>query len=101
MSAKDDDRTIRSLGGNLFRRYILTPFANFRAREATFHELTLLDDRMLKDIGVARCRIPGLVAFRVVQQEAVNEDRPPQSRIANENTAPPGMDGRKLGAGCE
>jgi uncharacterized protein YjiS (DUF1127 family) len=31
--------------------------ASFRCRRATVRELSSLDDRMLKDIGISRCQI--------------------------------------------
>jgi len=84
MSANDNDRTSKLLGGSLFSRYISKRFADWWAREAAFDELMSLDDRMLKDIGVARCEIPGFVAFKVEPQEAANEERSLQLRTASE-----------------
>lgn len=82
MATNDNVRTIKSLVGILFGRYILKPFVDWRAQRAAFDELMSLDDRTLKDIGVARCEIRGLVAHKIAPQDVANDNRPLQSRPA-------------------
>jgi len=40
-----------------------------------------LNDHMLKNIGIALCEIPGIVAGNLVPRQAVNENLPQQSPI--------------------
>lgn len=80
MSANSNDHTAKNVTGGLLRRYFLKPIADWRARQRTMNELMALDEHMLKDIGVARCEIPGIVAGNVVYRRAANENLEPPSR---------------------
>jgi uncharacterized protein YjiS (DUF1127 family) len=84
MCANDNGHAAKLLDSGPLSRYILKPLADWWAREAAFDELMSLDDRMLKDIGVARCKIQGLAAVKIERQEAANEQRSPQSGTTSE-----------------
>ena len=62
--------------GRLLDRFVFKPFAEWRARNAAFDELSSLDDHMLADIGIARSQIPGVVADMARSRHAVNENDP-------------------------
>ena len=40
-----------------------------------------LDDHTLKDIGIARCEIPGIVSGNIVPRRAMNENLPQRPGI--------------------
>jgi len=65
-------RTTRRSGGG----HILKPLVDWRERRRALDELMSLDDHILKDIGIARCEILGIVAGYVVLWQAVNENLP-------------------------
>lgn len=81
MSANNEDRTAKTVAGSLLGRYILKPLADWRARQRAMDELKSFDDRMLKDIGISRCEIPGIGDGTVVPRRAANENLGQQSRI--------------------
>lgn len=80
MSANNNDRTAKAVAGGLLGRYILKPFADWRARQRAIDELMALDDHMLKDIGIARCEIPRIAAGNAAPRRAANENLAQQSK---------------------
>jgi uncharacterized protein YjiS (DUF1127 family) len=82
MNANTNAPTAKTVSGGLLGRCVLKPLADWRARQRAMDELMSLDDQMLKDIGVARCEIPGIVAGNVVPRWAANENLVPQSGTA-------------------
>ena len=79
-SANNNDFAAKAASRSLLGRYILKPLADWRARQRHMDELMSLDDHMLKDIGVARCEIPGIVAGKIVRRRAANVNLEQQSR---------------------
>lgn len=84
MSANNNNRTAKTFAGGLFGRYIFGPLADWRARQRAMNELMALDDHMLKDIGIARCQIPGIVAGLIPPRPPANENQPQQSKTARQ-----------------
>jgi uncharacterized protein YjiS (DUF1127 family) len=62
--------------GRLLSRLVLQPLARLRAREAAFEELMSLDDHMLRDIGITRGQIPGVIKGLLAVRVASNENKP-------------------------
>ncbi|HUC60828.1 MAG TPA: DUF1127 domain-containing protein [Alphaproteobacteria bacterium] len=62
--------------GRIIGRLVLEPLARLKAREAAYQELMSLDDHMLKDIGITRSQIPGVVQGTIDPHAAVNENKP-------------------------
>jgi uncharacterized protein YjiS (DUF1127 family) len=62
--------------GSLLSRLVLAPLARLKAREAAYEELMSLDDHMLKDIGITRSQIPGVVRGVIHPHPASNENKP-------------------------
>jgi hypothetical protein len=64
------------------------PYQVWREYQATYRELSALDDRMLADIGISRTDIPRVAAGRWVPEnrvERVVQQRPAPQRSANVN----------------
>jgi uncharacterized protein YjiS (DUF1127 family) len=62
--------------GSLLSRLVLVPLARLKARETAYEELMSLDDHMLKDIGITRSQIPGVVRGVIDPRQASNENKP-------------------------
>ena len=62
--------------GSLLSRLVLAPLARLKAREAAYEALMSLDDHMLKDIGITRSQIPGVVRGVINPHRASNENKP-------------------------
>jgi len=80
MNANNNARTAKTASVGLLSRYILKSLADWRARQRAMDELMSLDDHMLKDIGIARCEVLGIVAGNVVPRRAANENLAQRSR---------------------
>ena len=80
MNANTNARIAKTASVGLLSRYILKPLADWRTRQRAMDELMSLDDHTLKDIGIARCEVLGIVAGNVVPRRAANENLAPQSR---------------------
>lgn len=80
MSANNNDLAALVASDSLLGRYVSKPLAHWWARRRAMDELMSLNDHMLKDIGIARCEIPGIVAGKIVPRRAANDNLPERSR---------------------
>lgn len=71
MQAEEFAKLFRAVGRGLKKVFsaIAAPYKVWREYQETYHELSLLDDRMLADIGITRSDIPRVAAGLWTPQE--------------------------------
>lgn len=90
MQAEEFAKLFRKLGRGIAKllNAVLMPYQVWREYQATYRELSALDDRMLADIGISRTDIPRVAAGLWVPEnrvERVVQQRPAPQRSANVN----------------